>query len=496
MVFRTGIFTLLILLDQSINAQEVKGVVVDQTTKKSIPFATISSLNNYAIANEQGQFKLSPKPYNTNDSILFQVMGYLDLKLPIKMLGDSIYMVPNPIELEEVILVNNQYLPEDLIEKVKASFKKNYSYNLERKRIFLRESTYDSIEDFQMNLLKSTYNEINEELIDELKASMPTKSNFFVETLFDLYGTPQEGKNKVEVIKGSVLRDENNTVDSDIIERKMGLLLQKKTSLGSYFKLKSGIFSAKLETDDFTLETKTDSVKPKAKTESQLQKERKSYARNRAQIIERFSNELFYSEDSFIDVFDKSQRYEFEIIDLKLRGDEFIYTLSFAPKRGSGFKGKMMINAADAAVEMINYQNTSNLKSFSLFGFKFKDYLALGTQVFRKNSFGTYDLVFLQESRGKLASIERPLKLIEKRKTGSWKRKQNEVSFEFSIRLSNIETKEYMLIDKSPIRKSEYENFKPIFKVDKVRLDAFDPHFWDGYSILEPNDLLREFKIQ
>ena len=496
MIVRIGIFTLWMLLNLSANAQEVKGIIVDQTTKKSIPFATISSLDNYAIANEQGQFKLSPKPYNTNDSILFQVMGYMDLKLPIKILGDSIFMTPNPIELEEVVLVNNQYLPKDLIEKVKASFEKNYSYTLERKRIFLRESTYDSIEDFQMKLLESTYNEINEELIEELKESMPTKSNFFVETLFDFYGTPKEGKNKIEVIKGSVLRDENNTVDSDIIERKMGLLLQKKTSLGSYFKLKSGIFSAKLDTDDFTLETKADSVKPPIKTESQLQKERKSYARNRARIIERISNELFYSDDSFIDVFDKSQRYEFEIMDLKLRGKELIYTLSFAPKRGSGFKGQMMINASDAAVEMINYENTSNLKSFALFGFKFRDYLALGTQVYRKNSFGTYDLVFLQESRGNIASIERPLKLIEKRKTGSWKRKQNEVSFEFRIRLSSRETKEYMLIDKHPITKSEYENFKPIFKVNKVRLDAFDPHFWDGYPILEPNDLLREFKVQ
>jgi len=496
MIVRIGIFTLWMLLNLSANAQEVKGIIVDQTTKKSIPFTTISSLDNYAIANEQGQFKLSPKPYNTNDSILFQVMGYMDLKLPIKILGDSIFMTPNPIELEEVVLVNNQYLPKDLIEKVKASFEKNYSYTLERKRIFLRESTYDSIEDFQMKLLESTYNEINEELIEELKESMPTKSNFFVETLFDFYGTPKEGKNKIEVIKGSVLRDENNTVDSDIIERKMGLLLQKKTSLGSYFKLKSGIFSAKLDTDDFTLETKADSVKPPIKTESQLQKERKSYARNRARIIERISNELFYSDDSFIDVFDKSQRYEFEIIDLKLRGKELIYTLSFAPKRGSGFKGQMMINASDAAVEMINYENTSNLKSFALFGFKFRDYLALGTQVYRKNSFGTYDLVFLQESRGNIASIERPLKLIEKRKTGSWKRKQNEVSFEFRIRLSSRETKEYMLIDKHPITKSEYENFKPIFKVNKVRLDAFDPHFWDGYPILEPNDLLREFKVQ
>lgn len=496
MVFRTGILALLMLLVQRMNAQEVKGIVVDQTTKKSIPFATISSPNNYAIANEQGQFRLSPQPFNANDSILIQVIGYIDLKLPIKILGDSIFMTPNPIELEEVILVNDQYRPEDLIEKVKASFEKNYSYNLEKKRIFLRESTYDSIEDFQMDLLKSTYSEINEALIDELKVSMPTKSNFFVETLFDFYGTPKEGKNKVEVIKGSVLRDENNTVDSDIIERKMGLLLQKKTSLGSYFKLKSGIFSAKLETDDFTLETTTDSVKPSTKTESQLQKERKSYARNRARIIERFSNELFYSEDSFIDVFDKSQRYEFEIIDLKLRGKELIYTLSFTPKRGSGFKGQMMINASDAAVEMINYENTSNLKSFALFGFKFRDYLALGTQVYRKNSFGTYDLVFLQESRGNLASIERPLKLIEKRKTGSWKRKQNELSFEFRIRLSNIATKEYMLIDKNPISKSEYENFKPLYQVNKIRLDAFDPHFWDGYSILEPNDVLREFKIQ
>lgn len=496
MRFRTGICVFLVLLIQNVYAQEVKGVIVDKTTKKSIPFATVSSFNAYSIANEQGQFRLSPQPFNTNDSILFQVMGYIDLKLPIKKLGDSIYMIPNPIELDEVILVNNQYNPEELIEKVKASFEKNYAYNLEKKRIFLRESTYDSIEDFQMNLLKSTYSEINEKLIDELKASMPTKSNYFVETLFDFYGTPQEGKNKIEVIKGSVLRDENNTVDSDIIERKMGLLLQKKTSLGSYFKLKSGIFSAKLETDDFTLETKTDSVKPPVKTESQLQKERKSYARNRAQIIERISSELFYNEDSFIDVFEKSQRYEFEIVDLKLRGEEYIYTLSFTSKRNGTFKGKMMINAADAAVEMINYENTSNLKSFSLFGFKFKDYLAHGTQVFRKNSYGSYDLVFLQESRGNLASIKRPLKLIEKRKTGSWNRKQNEVSFEFHIRLSNIETKEYMLMDKSPISRVDYENFKPIYTVTKTRLDAFDPHFWDGYSILEPNDLLREFKIQ
>lgn len=496
MRFKIWAIVILFSLIHSTLAQEVSGVIVDRATKKTIPYATISTDNNYAIANDQGRFKLTLNPYNTNDSILVQVLGYLDFKAPIKSLKDSIFLDPNPIELNEVILINNQFSAEELIERVSESFEKNYPYAIEKRRVFLRESTFDSIEDFQMNLNKSTFPEINEDLIDELKESMPTKSNFFVETLFDFYGKPLEGQNKIEIVKGSVLRDENNTVDSDIIERKMGLLLKKKTSLGSYFKLKSGIFSTKLETEDFTLETKTDTVKPPNKTEEKLLKERKAYARNRAKLIQRFSQNLFYTDDSFIDVFDKAHRYRFDIVDLRIRGEDYIYTIEFNPKRKSGFKGKMLINAADAAVEMINYTNTSSLKSFSLFGFKFKDHLASGTQVYRKNEKGSYDLVFLEENRGNIASIERPLKIIEKRKTGSWKRRQNEVSFEFSIRLSSIKKTEYMLMEKTLISKDQYNEIVPTYKVNKTRLKAFDPDFWKGYTILEPNDLVKEFKIQ
>ena len=487
---------LLLCLPLVARTQEVKGIIADRNTKTPIPYATVITAGQYAIANDQGQFKIYPNPYNINDSIAVQIMGYLDFKAPIGSLKDTLYLDPNPIALNEVILLNQELTAEELIERTKEAFEKNYKNQLQKKRVFLRETTEDSIRSFQMELIKSTYEQIDESLIAALKKSMPTKSTFFIETLLDFYGLPMENKNKVDIIKTYLLRDENNTIDSDIIERKMGVLLEKKSKQGSYFKLKSGMFSTKLDLENFTLDTTSDSIKPAPKSDKELLKERKNHTKGRSKLMEDLYKRLIYSEESYVDIFEKSNRYHFEIIDLKEREGDYLYTITFNTKRKSGYYGTLLINATDAAVEMISYHNKSDLKSFSLFGFKFRDHLASGTQLYRKNGFGYYDLVFVEENKGTMTSIERPLKLIEKRKTGSFKRKQNELSFEFSIQLSSVKKIEFMLMDAQPIEVSTYEEFLPRYQADKTRLQQFDPHYWDGYSILEPNDLIRDFKVQ
>ena len=51
-------------------------------------------------------------------------------------------------------------------------------------------------------------------------------------------------------------------------------------------------------------------------------------------------------------------------------------------------------------------------------------------------------------------------------------------------------------MDQQFIDSETYKDFKPTYKVNKTRLQAFDPEFWKDYPILQPNDLLRDFKIQ
>lgn len=485
-------FLFLFFLTFITKAQEVKGAILEVVTNLPIPYATVSVDNNYTFTNEQGEFNLKTYIYNSNDSILISAIGYKDLKLSIKNLTDRIYLSPSPYELNEVVLLNKKPDINQLIEKVNASFEKNYATRLDKKLVFLRESTLDSIENLGIKLNHSTYPEIDSQFFTSVLKTLPRSSNFFIESLFNLYGAPSN--QKVEMIKTFLLRDENNNIDSQIIENKIGTLLEKRLNLGSFFKLKSGVFSKKLETNNFTLETFEDSI-PVSKSKKDLYLEQKSHAINRGKNAEKILKNIFLSEESSLDVFKKPNKYDFEIIDITEENNDYIYTVRFMSKRKSGFKGVMQINENDAAVLKIKYSNVSDLKSFSLFGFKFKDNLDSGIQIFKKNEAKTYDLVFSQEKTGSLVSISRPLSLIEKKKNQFFSKKINRVDLDLDISIINIKTVEYFMLDNKPITNKEFKLYTPNYDFKKTRLKKFDPTFWDGYSTLEPNDLIKNFKF-
>ena len=53
--------------------------------------------------------------------------------------------------------------------------------------------------------------------------------------------------------------------------------------------------------------------------------------------------------------------------------------------------------------------------------------------------------------------------------------------------------RELIVFDSKPISKSTYEAFKEKNDILPTYMPNYNPEFWQGYSIIEPNKAIREF---
>ena len=90
--------------------------------------------------------------------------------------------------------------------------------------------------------------------------------------------------------------------------------------------------------------------------------------------------------------------------------------------------------------------------------------------------------------------IDRPLKIIEKNKHVKGKRKQNEISANINFTISNREKRELVNFENTSISISEFNNFQEKANVSTTYLPAYDPNFWKGYDVIEPNKAIKSFK--
>lgn len=52
---------------------------------------------------------------------------------------------------------------------------------------------------------------------------------------------------------------------------------------------------------------------------------------------------------------------------------------------------------------------------------------------------------------------------------------------------------EIIVFDSEPLTKSAYEAFIENNTILPVYMPSYDPEFWKGYTIIEPNQAIREF---
>jgi len=481
----------------TLQAQNISYRIIDKKTNQPIPYATIQLSNDKGIiTNEEGQFRITmDQQLSLSDSIHISSMGYEKIVIGLKSLQDSIiYITPQAIELAGVYISNRNLTMDEIIENVKSRLDQNYNKELSHKKIFFRQSDHNNFNKFNVDFKKSTIEEFNKKFIDSVITILPKESAYYTETLCDFYGNFE--KQKLNIIKGAELYDKSNDGSMDALSNKVEGILKKNIKPNSYLKIKSGwILSTKVQMDSIfendkeTTAIKEDLEKPDKEEETYFLKSRK----NRLQDL--FSS-MFFMEDVKLNFIEKSGKYNFELIDYTTMDDSSVYIINFTPKRGADYKGTLYVNTEDFAIIRVDYENIKTLKSIKLLGISYKDYLYKGKTIFVKGLNGKYSLKYMEKTRGNLFGLKRPLKIIEKNKFVKGKRKQNELSLGLDISVVQVTKNEVVVFDTKPLTENEYNSSQENKTVKPKYLSKYDPEFWKGYNIIEPNTAIKQFTAE
>jgi len=499
--FKLLVFFIL-LFTINTQAQVVSSRIIDSITKEPVPYATIIFKKKGMISNEEGRFSfLFKKDAKPTDSLLISCIGFETISKPLNQFKDSvIYLVPKTIELKEVVLTNKQYSVDEIIKKVKENIDKNYNFNLTKKRLFFRESNHQHLKRSNLTLKKSTIDALNKSFLDSAMQTIPRKNSYYTEVLCDLYGNYSAEKQKINLIKASELYDKNNKVGLTALEEKFKKIIDKNVKPDSYFKIKSGLFGQKLDMDELKGgdidSTSAEGLKKKLESEKKRETERKTnFAKYRRSSLANMMGGLFFQEKTKLNFIRKSGRYEFKMLDLTYMGNAAVYVISFVPKGSADYKGTLYVNYDDFAIIRVDYENVKSVKSFKLLGLSFNQFLSKGKMIFSKGKDEHYSLQYLEKEDASRFAVKRPLKIIEKNKNVKGRRKQNELSMKLDMAITSTNKNQVVVFDTENVSASAFGSVQEKNTMLPTYMPAYDPDFWKGYNIIEPNQAIKEFMV-
>lgn len=183
-----------------INAvNKIKGMILDNETKKPIAYAYINfkSNNKSVVANELGEFNISKSP-SEDDYLLISAIGYQNDSIRVESLKPQnfIYLKPSTekiVQIEEVVLKSQKVLSaKEILEKAKNNVEENYVQTPYNQRFYVSDKRYN-----EKDILK-----YNEEALVEifnkngLNSSNNIEKNIFGEILQYKSRTENSEKNK------------------------------------------------------------------------------------------------------------------------------------------------------------------------------------------------------------------------------------------------------------------------------------------------------------
>lgn len=486
------IFLFSLFLTIGIKAQTISSKILDEKTKKPIPYATIQYGKNLGvISNEEGRFSFVVNSKTQKlDSIYISSMGYEKIGFTYETLLDSvIYVQPKAIKLSEVYLFDKELAVDDIIAKMKELLPQNINNEPIKQRYFLRQSVFGNINKVDFGFEKSSIKELDKEFIDSIAKVIPKNSYHYKEALGDFYKTNKAYK--VNVLKAANLYDKNDIGSFDELGKRLENMFKQNVKPDSYLKIKSGIFSQKVQVDSILMDIEQEEA---AALEKEMKKDTISgLVDGQKHIFDELLSEVFYQEDTKLNVVNKSRKYIFELAGYTDIENSGVYVVDFKPKGGADFKGRIFINIEDFAVMRIDFENVKNLKNFRLLGIFYREVLYKGSMHFTKLSNGRYDLKFVDFSFGRWFRFDRSLDVIEKNKHVKGRNKQNELRLNIDFRMTNTNKWELVVFKNTIIDQNQFNNFKEDKSVKATYMAKYDPEFWKGYTIMEPNQAIRAF---
>ena len=490
------LFFLFVQANSSV-AQEVRARVLDAGTKQPIPYANIIfGENSGTVTNEEGFFSYNPKDEKQPGMLVISSLGYESVEIEPNQLTDGVILLkPSSIELREVYLSNKNLSPKEIIRKVKENLATNYSSDLSQNRIFFRQTNKNIIRKLDLEVDESTIAGIDQELMDRIIARIPKESSSYKEVLGDLYGNYKD--QKLRVVKAADLENPQSTQSLEELTKHLETLFRQNLKEHSFLKIRSGIVGGKIKADELKEAFAEADEERRVKTPEELlevkEKKRKSIASTSGGSINDLLENMFWMEDSNLDVFQKSNRYEFSLEGFAHLKDNTVYVIKFEPRRRGDFSGKIYVNTLDYGVHRIDFENEKPLSKFSLFGVSKRDDVFRGKMIFVKDSTEKYRPTYLEQESGLTMGFNRPLTIIEKNRVVRGRNKQNELDMDLDFRISNLEKLQLVVYETSPLEKAKFEQLPEDKNFEYQIFKTYNPDFWNGHNILEPNAAIKKF---
>ncbi|WP_338196481.1 carboxypeptidase-like regulatory domain-containing protein [Flagellimonas marinaquae] len=480
-------------------AQTISSRLVDAKTQKGIPYATVQyGEYNGVITNEEGRFSFVLEDgISRPDSIYITSMGYEKKGFALEQMQDSVITLnARAIELSGVYVFDKELEVDDIIEKMIENIPKNVNKETIKQRFFLRKSELANMQKVDFGFEKSSIKELNKELMDSIARAIPQHASHYTESFGDLYKNDTEYK--LNIIKAADLYDKKDVGSFEDLAEHMEDIFKQNVKPGSYLKIKSGIFSEKIQVDSILDTMDDERMEQVEKVKAQVKKDSVSgLVDSQRWQFEEMLSQLYYKEDTKLDLVEKPNRYEFQLAGYAEIDNAGVYVIDFWPKRSSAdFKGRLFINIEDYAIMRLDFTNTKRLRNFRLLGITYRKTMYKGTMRFAKLPTGKYDLQFMDLSDGRYFGVDRPLKVVEKNKHVKGRRKQNELKLNIDFRMNMTTKYELVVFEQDNISKSEFTSYKEDKTVRATYMPRYNPEFWKGYNIMEPNQAIRGFTVE
>lgn len=498
-----SLITVLVFNIFNSNAQNLSAFVLDSISKQAIPYATVQLKEKGVITNEEGNFNfILNETIKESDSLIISSMGYETLSKPIsEFTTNRIFLIPKAIELKEVIVSNKNYTADEIMDLVEDNLEKNYTDDLTKKRLFHRESSFDRWTKSDFKVKKSSIDILNQQFLDSVIATIPKNNSYYSEIVGDLYGNYTKETQKLDLLKASKLFDKSKDLDAEKLEEKFNEILKDNVKPGSYFKIKSGLFGTKVDADEVSqlFEDEIDSTdvaavnKKLEEKKKNKEEEQKNYANWKKGNLSTILNGLPTQEDTDLNFITKTRKYDFTLQEFTYLGNDAVYVISFQPSGSADFEGTLYINSDDFAILQVDYTNVKPVKKFNLLGVSANQYLSKGKIIYSKGTTGFYGLRYLESENGTRIGLRRPLKIIEKNKIVKGRNKQNELSADLDFVFINVVKNEMIVFESENISQTTFDTFTENNAISPTYMPKYDPEFWKGYAIMEPNTAIKEF---
>ena len=482
----------LLISPSFIVAQELTAIIKDSLSQKVIPFASIYlNSGSGVVSNEDGRFRLLYDTSKEKDSLFISCMGYRTLSIPFSLVKDSVfYLSPKTIELNSVILSNIQLNVKEILKEIQKDIPDKYDLGFTEKKLFFRETGSQEFKILEVKIKKTSITEFNQVFWDSTLSKIPKKNSWYNELTGNLKGNYNKKSQKLEIFRALELEDKKKTAIFENIEKLFDTILKENIKTSSYFKVRSGIIGGKVEGDKINTRSK-DTLTPEQKN----QKQKDDFLKSRKRVLSDMISNLFDEEQLNLTILKKGFKYKFTQTDFTYLGDTPVYVIDFIPDGNADYQGRLFVDSDKLTLIRMEYKNIQPLRDFSMFGISFKEDFREVVIQFKKTISGKYSLEYLDFNSSFEGGFNRSLVITEKNKIVKGRNKQNQLKMNLNVANRNIQRYQLVVFENIPMDAKVFKAYQENSNILPVNLTEYDSSFWEGYSIIEPNQAIKAYKV-